>query len=264
MKTIKKTVWTLNIDNYAPEICQLTYPLLLAYARKIGADFRIIDMRQFPGMPAVYEKLQIFTLGQDSDWNIYIDSDAVIFPDMIDVTERVPKDTVVHYGRDHASNRWRYDDYFRRDGRDIGSCNWFAAASNWCLDLWHPLDDISLSQALENIRPIVTERMAGITPAHLIDDYTLSRNIARFGLKLKTVHEILKADNDPGVYVWHVHRKPIAAKLAEIRVGLNGLDVHVEEMREMRSWTLDRWVQAFGVYDPIKADLTDGLSTTRR
>lgn len=220
---MKKTLWTLNIENYAPTITYYTYPLLLAYARKIGAEFRIINERRFPNFPPVYEKLQIYDLGQTSDWNIYVDSDAVIFPDMFDVTERVGKDTVVHAGQDHAGNRWRYDHFFRRDGRDIGSCNWFTVASDWCMDLWHPLEDLTLGEAVDRIHPILIETIAGVTPEHLIDDYVLSRNIARYGLKFKTVATIQKENNDPGQYFYHTHRLPVNEKAKNIRDGLSSL-----------------------------------------
>lgn len=250
MPIVKKTLWTLNIDGYAPEITQLTYPLMLGYARKIGADFRIINQRRFPDMPLTYEKMQIFDLGRESDWNIYIDSDAVIFPDMIDVTERVPKDTVVHYGHDHASNRWRGDEYFRRDGRDIGSCNWFTVASNWCMDLWHPLDDLSLEEALARIKPILIERVAGITPEHLIDDYVLSRNIARYGLKFKTVQQIKKEDEDKGLYFWHTHTQSVETKAAEIAAGLRGMKLDLlDEIKSCEGMTPVDWMRRFGVYD---------------
>ena len=199
-KQVKKTVYTLNVGDYAPEICALTYPLMQAYARKIGADFHVIRERKFPGWPAVYEKLQIHELGREhgNDWNIYIDSDALINPEMFDVTEHLNKNTICHNGTDMAGIRWKYDHYFRRDGRHIGSCNWFTIASDWCLDLWRPLEDLTLEQAVENINITVGERNCGhCRPEHLIDDYTLSRNIARFGLKVQTVMELC------GKLGWH-------------------------------------------------------------
>src|SRR5882672_8362849 len=139
---MKKTIFTLNVDGYSSEITELTYPLIKQYANKIGADFHIIKTRKYPEYPAVYEKMQIYDLGREmqNDWNIYIDSDALVHPDMFDVTEFLSKDTVCHNGTDMANNRWRYDRYFQRDKRHIGSCNWFTIASDWCLDLWHPLD----------------------------------------------------------------------------------------------------------------------------
>ncbi len=245
---IKKTLWTLNIENYAPEIVSLTYPLLLAYAKKIGADFRIINERRFPDMPITYEKLQIFELGKENDWNVYVDSDAVVSPDMFDITERIGKDTVAHFGHDHASNRWRYDKFFRRDGRDIGSCNWFTAASDWCLDLWHPLDDLSLNEARGNIQPIVKERAAGITRDHLIDDYVLSRNIAKYGLKLKTVQQIQRETNDAGTYAWHTHTLSLDKKIAEIQGGLAVMQIdQMEESRWHRDFTLREWIERYAV-----------------
>jgi hypothetical protein len=254
---MRKTLWTLNIGNYAPELCELTYPLLLAYARKMGADFQIINERRFPEMPVTYEKLQIFYLGRGNDWNIYIDSDAVIFPDMFDITERLAKDTVAHYHRDHCINRFKSNSYFRRDGRDIGAANWFAVASDWCMDLWHPLScglrdqvEQSLENTLSEIRPIVVERQSGITPEHLIDDYTLSLNIARYGLKFTTVAEMMRQSNDQGVYAWHTHRMPIQKKLEQIRIGLGPQGANLmdlEEFRVCKGFHLDAWLAEYGV-----------------
>src|SRR4030042_4413675 len=101
-KPLKKTLFVLNVDDYAPEITEVTYPLLKHYAKKIGADFYEIRERKFPDFPPVYEKLQIYQLAQEmgNDWNIYIDSDALVHPDLIDATLLIPRDTVAHYGKD--------------------------------------------------------------------------------------------------------------------------------------------------------------------
>lgn len=217
MRPIKKTVYTLNVDNYAPGICALTYPLLQHYANKIGADFHVITGRQNPSMPPVYEKLQIRDLGADNDWNIYIDSDALVHPETIDFTSMIHKDTVMHNGADMAGVRWKYDEYFLRDGRNIGSCNWFAIASDWCLDLWAPLD-IPFEQALNNIHPIPNELSNGIEREHLIDDYTLSRNIARFGLKFTRALDVQeRAGMKDAAFFWHQYTIPIDEKIIGIR-----------------------------------------------
>lgn len=202
---MKKTIYTLNVENYSPDITNLTYPLLLQYSKKIGASFHIIKERKFPDMPITYEKLQIYELGKkhENDWNIYIDSDTLVHPDMPDVTVLIPKDTVMHNAMDFAPIRWRYDKYFQRDGRNLGSCNWFTVASDWCLDLWHPLEDLNRDEACMNIFPIHDEGSLGITPDHLIDDYTLSRNIARYGLKTVSFKSILKGLGDPCDCLWH-------------------------------------------------------------
>lgn len=219
-KAVKKTIFTLNIDNYAPEIIDLTYPLLKHYARKIGADFYTITERKYPDYPPVYEKLQIFDLAQqmENDWNIYIDSDALIHPDFMDMTNYIPRDTVAHNGVDHAGNRWRYDRYFRRDGRNIGSCNWFTIASDLCIDLWRPLDDITYAEALTNIFPTVMESTTLVAKEHLIDDYTLSRNIAKYGLKFTTFVEIVQKLGFPdNVFLWHQYTMPIDEKVETIK-----------------------------------------------
>jgi hypothetical protein len=189
-----KTIYTLNVDNYAPEIRALTFPYLKRYADKIGAEIFEITERKFPDFPAVYEKLQIYELEKErkSDWIIYIDADALIHPETIDFTEFMPMDAVGNNDHDIAPIRWTYDDYFRRDGRNIGCGNWLAIASKWCIDLWRPLDDMTLEEAVKNIHPTNAELLGGIEPSHLIDDYVTSRNIAKYGLKHKTVKMILK------------------------------------------------------------------------
>jgi hypothetical protein len=218
---MKKVLYTLNINNYAPEICALTMPLIKGYAHKIGAEHVEITERRFPGWPIVYEKLQIYRLARENkaDWNIYIDSDALVHPETLDWTCFLPRDTVAHNGFDMANIRWRYDEYFMRDGRNIGSCNWMTIASDWCLDLWRPLDDLTLEQALERIQPTMTEKATGlIDSAHLIDDYTLSRNIARFGLKavmLTTLEK--KLGFTQSEFFWHSYTIGVEDKVKQLR-----------------------------------------------
>jgi hypothetical protein len=205
MPQLKKALWTLNINNYAPEITAVTYPHLKAYASKIGADFNVITERHWPEAPATYEKLQLSWLGEKYDWNIYIDSDALVHPDMFDVTRHIYPDTVMQYGSDLAGTRWRDDKYFRRDTRQISSCNWFTVASNDCLDIWQPLEDLSIAQALENIQPHLKEKKT-CSDGHLIDDYVLSRNIARYGLRYRTFLDLLKYLHSEGAQLFfHTH-----------------------------------------------------------
>ena len=218
-KQIKKTIFTLNVNGYAKEITDLTFPLISHYAKKIGADFYIIKDRKFPDWPITYEKLQIYQLAQEmkNDWNLYIDADTIIHPDFMDITNHIPKDTVAHNGCDTADNRWRYDRFFHRDGRHIGSCNWFAVASDWCIELWKPLEDLTVEEAVANIFPTVNEQNTVITSEHLIDDYTLSRNIAKHGLKFTTFRQILKdlGYDNPG-FLWHQYTIPRDEKVARM------------------------------------------------
>jgi predicted O-methyltransferase YrrM len=218
-RKVSKTIWTLNVGNYEPEICAHTYPLINLYAKKIGAEFRVLDERKFPDFPVTYEKMQIHTYGANSEWNLYIDSDTLVHPNFYDPTCLIGKETVLHNGKDVSAARYQPDAYFRRDGRYVGACNWFTVASDWCLDLWQPLD-IPLEQALASIYPTVDERNFGITPEHLIDDYTLSRNIARYGLKFTTNYEVCELFKMTPNLLWHQYLYTGPEKLVALREAL--------------------------------------------
>lgn len=208
---MKKCLYTLNIGNYLPEISAITLPLMERYAKKIGASFHIIMDRKFPKYPIVYEKFQIFELAQkqENDWNIFFDLDSLLHPDFWDLTVALSKDTTCSgYTSDFTPQRFKPDKYFLRDGRFIGKGNWFGIASNWCLDYWHPLEDLTLDEAVKNITPTQDEVNNGIERAHLIDDYTVSRNIAKYGLKHTLLSEIEKSRGIGSGYVWHTYVKP--------------------------------------------------------
>lgn len=216
---MKKIIFTLNIDNYAPEILEITRPTLEYYANKIGAEIYDIKERKYPEYPVTYEKLQIYELAKKlkADWIIYIDSDALIHPETIDFTNFLSRDTVMHNGFDMANIRWKYDDIFLRDGRNIGSCNWFTIASSWCIDLWTPLD-ITLEEALNNIFPTPTETNTVVDRKHLIDDYALSRNIAKFGLKFTTSTEIYeKLKLEGSIFLYHEYLISIDEKVKRLK-----------------------------------------------
>jgi len=211
-KPIKKTLFTVCVDNYAPEITELTFPFIKRWASKIGADFHVITERKFPHLPPPCEKLQIYRLAQEmqNDWNIFVDADAFIHPEAPDFTVMLPRDTVCHHGRDFAPIRWKYDRYFLRDGRNIGSANWFTIASDWCIDLWKPIDDLTVEEIIANISPVPMETLSNVDAAHLIDDYTLSRNIAKYGFKCTTVieqHEKMLLTKDH-CFFWHHYVLP--------------------------------------------------------
>lgn len=202
---MKKTIYTLNIENYEPQVSALTFPLLKHYAEKIGAEMYVIEKRWWPEYDIIYEKFQVWTLmyERNDDWAYYIDTDALIHPDMFDVTNHLHKDTVCQFGTDMAGNRWRYDEYFMRDGRHLGAGNWFSVVSDWCRDYWHPLEDISYEQAVERIYPQINEVNLNLQPAHFIDDFLVSRNMARYGLKHTTIKKIKKDLGDEMSYTYH-------------------------------------------------------------
>jgi len=231
-RPLKKTIYTLNIGGYAPQITALTYPLMAAYAKKIGAHFYVITERRFPDWPITYEKMQVYELAQqhDNDWSIFLDSDCLVHPDMFDMTNHMSKDQIAHNAFDVASHRWVYDRFFYRDGRHIGSGNWLAVASDWCIELWKPLDDLTKEEAVARIYPTVRERASGtVEPEHLIDDFTLSRNIAKYGLKVTNIRAMMKtmgyADNIG--FLWHRYAIPEEQKLAEMKKTLKDWGVGI-------------------------------------
>ncbi len=202
---MKKTIYTLNINNYAPAILALTRPYLEFYAKRIGAEIVDITERKYPDMPIVYEKLQIYDLAQEngSDWNIYVDSDCLIHPETLDFTNFLPKDTVMQVGHDMANIRWKYDKYFLRDGRNIGTCNWFTIFSDWCIDMYKPLEDMTLEECRNSMFPTVVERNTVVDTDHLIDDFVISRNVARFGLKYTNLKDVLEKVALPEAQFFH-------------------------------------------------------------
>lgn len=218
----RKILCTLNLnpEEYKP-ITDLTYPLLKHYAWKMGADFWEINTREFPDCPSVtYEKVQLYKIAQDNDadWAVFVDTDALIHPDTPDFTVLFPRDTVAHHGSDMAAYRWRYDKYMMRDGRNIGSCTWFCMASQWCIDLYHPLEDMTWEEVDQSIVPIVREVVDGVKPLRLIEDFVFSRNIARYGLKFNTIiNWFAERQGNSSRFFWHEYAIPIEEKVAHIK-----------------------------------------------
>ena len=216
--TMKKTIFLLNIDNFAPEVTEITYPLIRYYADRIGAELHIITERKFPTMPVTYEKLQIYTLAreQGNDWNIYIDSDTLIHPECPDFSLYLKPDEIAFHAIDYSPMRFRPDRVFLKDHRFQAPGNWLAIASRKCLNLWKPLD-ISLKEALSNIFVSPQEFQAGIKKEHLIDDYTLARNIAQFHLKVKTCKQIYEEQKFWPGFLQHQYLMPTSERVAYLR-----------------------------------------------
>lgn len=239
MKPLKKTVFTLNIDNYAPEICVITYPLIKYYAHKIGADFFVINERKYPNWPVTYEKLQIYDLGREmgNDWNIYFDSDAMIHPGSPDWTNFLQKDTVAQWGSDMANLRWKYNNYFLRDGRNWGTAGWMTIGSDWCLDLWRP-SEMTPQEVIDSCFPTHEEMNAGIKPEHLVDDFVLSMNVARFGLKIKRLTEVRDT----------LHGMKGLGLMCHLFMVSNERKVHI--LKEgLETWSIPEYVRNYGKED---------------
>lgn len=167
----KKTLWTVVVDNYFPELMKYTLPSLERWASKIGADFRVISERKFPDFPPTYEKLQIHELGKNCEWNILLDADVMLDPRMPDFTQVVPPESLAFYMEFDASLLFEPDPYFVRHGKRLGVATNFVIAHHMIHDIWTPLE-FGWEQAKTK-----TKR------EFIVDEYCISRNLARFGLK---------------------------------------------------------------------------------
>ncbi len=152
-----------------------------------------ITERRYPDWPTVMEKFQCAQIGKDlnADWVLFFDADALISPEMFDPTTHLGMDTVCFNGKDMSEMRFFADKYFLRDGRRIGACDWFACSSRWCYEDLYRIPEIPLEECVKNITVTIGEHNSGLfTDNHLIDDYVLSHNIARFGLKHDTLIDV--------------------------------------------------------------------------
>ena len=157
---MKKCIHIVDIgDDYLSKLRKITLPTIKEYANKINAEINFITKRKYPTWPIVYEKMQVYDYGIDYDWNILLDIDYVILPQMYDVTKTYSADIVSFSYYYPATTQLKADHYFLRDGRNIGIAANFVVASKWTHDLWEPLD-MPLEVALQNV-----------TRHHVIDEY---------------------------------------------------------------------------------------------
>jgi len=236
-------IYTVRIGEYAPELMDLTWPLMCHWAAKIEARIEVIDTRIFEPWPISFEKFQTPIRARDAhaEWAYTVDADALIHPDWFPVHEIIGKDTVAHNGKDFNPIRWTQDKYFRRDGRHIGSCSWFTVSSDWTYeDLWR-FPEQTYQETLTAIHPTSGEMGSGLIPKeHLCDDYTLSRNIARFGLKYTTFIDICKdklaTQGNP--LLWHHYAVDNTVKFARMCAALVAWGVmRVEDAKQKgRQW----------------------------
>ena len=91
-KEQKKAVITLVFGMEYEAIAKLTLPSIKEYAKKIGADFHIINERKFRhNIPVGYEKLQLKDYLNEYHRILYIDTDIIVRPDTPDLFKWVPE-----------------------------------------------------------------------------------------------------------------------------------------------------------------------------
>jgi hypothetical protein len=170
----RKCIHTVAIDGWFPELCEITIPLIKAWASRIGADFNLISAANFDGFPPNYEKFQIWRAGKEYEWNIYLDADMIVDPDRTrDPTTQEPGFFYYESSILDPALSYRRHPYFLRDGRNFGVSDCFLATSSCVHDLWLPLE-MTPGEAKQHIRG-GDERM--------ISELAINLNVARFGLK---------------------------------------------------------------------------------
>ena len=183
---MKKILHVLNINDFFPELFALTFPTIKAYADRTGFTINLITERKFPDYPINYENMQVYEDGKNAEVNILCDADMLIHPQFPDVTEFLKRDSIAF--NDNYNISWKYHvdriRYFMRDGRDVGIATNFVVSSDWTHDVWEPL---SLSQKdIEDLAKKENTDTGGAEGrgwGHYADEFALSYNMAKYGLK---------------------------------------------------------------------------------
>lgn len=179
-----KKLFVVRVGNYWPEICRYTIPTIEFWAKKNNWQYVEIKDKYFNGdfSPTV-EKLQIAKLGAESDWNLLIDADVMIRPDLYDMTNSEdPKIVRSSYGFP-ADKKFKSSLYFERDGRNQGISGGCVLSSRLTHDLWN-------NSPLQWAKDHCADR-------HIIDEFVISTNLARYGLKFDGINPT------PDTYIVH-------------------------------------------------------------
>ena len=172
---MKKLIHCVYINDFFPELWKLTLPTIKQYAYNIGAELNIITERKYPQWHINYEKIQVYEDGKYADANFLIDADILIHKDFPDFSSGITFPHHIAFNDNyHASTKFHIKDNinFQRDGRDVGIASNAVISFKSTHDIWTPLD----------ITPQEGKQITHVREGD-IDEYTLSNNMARFGLK---------------------------------------------------------------------------------
>ena len=182
---MKRVIFTLCVNDYLPKLTKITIPNISAYAHRCGAEYHVLTESPFKEWPVTYQKLQIHELGKNYDQVMHIDADMLIHKDFWNVFDIVGPKEIACHATYTASVNFSCDEYFFRDGRNLGVCSSFMISSKSCHDLWEPFN-VPFEEARK-----------GIDRLHGIDDYCFSRNVAKYGLK---VAGVVNAENEGKIF----------------------------------------------------------------
>lgn len=212
---MKKTIFTLDVGDYEPEITEITFPFMRFYANKIGADFVVLKERRFPEWPILFEEFQIRDHFDGLDWAIFMDADTFVHPECIDYTMYIPEGTVCPAKADMGASI-HHDETLVKGG-SVRLGGFLTIAPKECFGIWD-LPEESLEEILEKCTPTMWEARHGMNPRHMPEEFVLSRNIAKYGYKVMPSDKINAQLGLPGTsWFWHKHVIPNAQKVHELK-----------------------------------------------
>lgn len=168
---MNKMIHVLYLNNYMPRLCALTLPTIEAYAKKINAKFNLITKREFFDWPITYEKMQIHKDGMNAEWNILLDADLLVHPDMPDITTFLQPQIIGCYTSYIRSLHFPDNIYFKRHDGIVALAANFIVAHHMNHDVWTPF-----KQKASEIVPTLKNSFQ-------IDEYCIATNLARYNLK---------------------------------------------------------------------------------
>jgi hypothetical protein len=117
-----RTALATRADNTIKEMTDITHPIMREYAKKIGADFIVLDDNK--GLHHHYRILQFYDLFDTYDRIISMDSDVIIAPDCPNLFEVVPEDKIGTVYEDIFSRKWDRQMRILKAQQQFGNLNW--------------------------------------------------------------------------------------------------------------------------------------------
>lgn len=196
---MKILVTTLDI-NYPSTITNITIPFMKLWAKRIGADFKIIKDRKFPQFVISMEKFQIKEYLQEYDWVIFLDADLLVHPDTPNFTDFLQKDTFIHWAWMLASSKYKSNPMFQRDKRGLGIASTLICVSNWMEDLFDIegitqeslSDQIMMIQEEINFKRFLGSDTYWFSDGWFSDEFALAYNMAKYGLKAIAIRDFIE------------------------------------------------------------------------
>jgi len=83
---------TVTIGDVYAKLATVTHPLMMAYAKRVGAEFEVISKRVYPKANCVWEKFQISGLLKKYERIAFFDTDIVVGRATVNLFDLVPQD----------------------------------------------------------------------------------------------------------------------------------------------------------------------------